>query len=242
MPAATAEMNTASSNAELVSAVSIEPIGMKPLNSHRILFRIPVPVSTKLRRQSARGLEVHFLIKGAQFEADDVDGFGVAPSAPIPLTALLPNGSTRTDAATGKKVPEVEATPFRIRCQFTSGKAATKSGVWYPPVLAPQMAKTTAESGQLRGFDGCAQSRTQSRKAQRKNKMTTAAPPGLPSASGVKRAGSRSASADSGHESDDSHESERSKLARGLGRLGQPGSPSGQGANNPFAPLYYYKH
>ena len=93
------------------------------------------------------------------------------------------------------------------------------------PVLAARMAKTAAETGQLPGFD-----RTQSRKAQHKNKMTTVAPPGPLSASGVKRAGSRSAWADSGHESDDSHaESDRSKLARGLGRLGQQGSPSGEG-------------
>ena len=133
--------------------------------------------------------------------------------------------STRTDATSGKKGPEVEATQFRIRCQFKSGKSATKHGIWYMPVLAARMAKTAAETGQLPGFD-----RTQSRKAQHKNKMTTVVPPGPLSASGVKRAGSRSAWADSGHESDDSHaESDRSKLARGLGRLGQQGSPSGEG-------------
>ena len=107
VPAASSEMQTAPSNVEageIPPTVSIETIGAKPL----------FPVATQLRRQSARGLEVHFLIKGVQFEADDLDGFGVAPPAPIPLTAMLPNGFTRVDATSGKKVPEVEATQFRL--------------------------------------------------------------------------------------------------------------------------------
>ena len=122
-------------------------------------------------------------------------------------------------------------TPFTIRCRFKSGKHATKHGVWYPPALASAMAKAAAQDGQVPGFDGRSQNNSKRRKAARKRAEATALQRGQPFEPPPQIAGTkRSVWADAGDDSDDSAaDSVRSKLARGLARMGGPSSSNSPG-------------
>ena len=102
------------------------------------------PLSSKAGKQSARGLRVHLLVTGVNFDREDDDaagGLGVVQSPAINLIALLPNGKIDavTDQTTSKVVkrPAVEPTLYKIVINGLVGhgryRVVGETPYFYPP-------------------------------------------------------------------------------------------------------------
>ena len=108
---------------EQAALVNIEPIATRPL----------CPLDSLTKKQSVRGLESHFLIKGVAFTEEDdekiASGEAVEPN-PIPMRANLPDGTVSADGLT----PGTAITGLRLRLVGRANSmCAVKQGFWYSP-------------------------------------------------------------------------------------------------------------
>ena len=94
-----------------------------------------VPLNNLDNRQSARGLAIHFLIKGVNFNrtSDDMADPTWAPTSvignPIPLRGAFPSGLIAEDGRT----PSTTDVGIKLRISGMDSPPKIKSGMWYPP-------------------------------------------------------------------------------------------------------------
>ena len=116
---------------------------------HNLLYRRPgvdrLYVYTLYQKSPfTRGLRVHLLITGVNFDREDDDeagGLGVVQSPAISLVALLPNGKVdeTTDQTTGKVVkrPAIEPTLYKVVINGLVGQGIEVPGRGRDALLLP---------------------------------------------------------------------------------------------------------
>ena len=94
-----------------------------------------VPLNNLDNKQSARGLAIHFLIKGVDFNraSDDKADPTWAPTSiignPIPLRGAFPSGLIADDGRT----PSTTDVGIKLRISGLDSPPKIASGMWYPP-------------------------------------------------------------------------------------------------------------
>jgi hypothetical protein len=101
------------------------------------------PLNTLVKKQSSKGVEVHFLVKGVAFCEDPEDDMmeTMVAARPVSLRAAILDGGLSQDGMT----PSTGIGPIKIR--FAAAGDRVKGGVWYPPALVKQMVEQAAAAG-----------------------------------------------------------------------------------------------
>ena len=108
------------------------------------------PLNTLVKKQSSKGVEAHFLVKGVALCQDPEDDMmeTMVAAQPVSLRAVILSGGLSPDGMT----PSTGIMPIKIR--FAAAGDRVKSGVWYPPALVKQMVEQAAAAGPSRGDRG----------------------------------------------------------------------------------------
>lgn len=106
-----------------VASVRIEPFATEAI----------VPLNNLMRNQSARGIKVHYMVYGMQFERTESPELIRAPR--MELTGEFPTGRVSDD---GRR-PEFGQTRIRLQCPGLNGRPKVMGGHWYPPSAQPEV-------------------------------------------------------------------------------------------------------
>ena len=89
-----------------------------------------MPLNNLGREQSARGINVHYIVYGMKFDKEETPGLIRAPR--LELAGDFPTGKVYS---TGMR-PEFEPTRIRIKCPGVRSGGKILCGYWYPPPSA----------------------------------------------------------------------------------------------------------
>lgn len=192
------------------------------------------PLNVLVKRQSAKGLTVHLMVRGVALGADAPDDVSdgdeameePVPAQPIATRALILDGGVSSDGLT----PSASVGQIQIK---GAGDHRTKNGIWYAPSLvAAQRAKEAAEAADAR--DGAwpvagsgkgsfwPSRRTERRAAQRETKAAQAR---------AERFG-KARDGESGNESDTSDASHVRRMAKASVSWGADGGGASGGGSS----------
>ena len=184
------------------------------------------PLDELVKRQSAKGLTAHLLVKGVAIApeagGDDDMSEDVVPAQPISLRANILDGGLSADGLS----PSTSIGTIKLRC---AGDYRTKGGLWYAPSLVSAERAATAAASKASGDSGAGSaSRWSSRRTDRRAEQRATAA----SQARAERFGKgRATSADgSGDESDTS-------VRQRLSRVQFPGGGSAGGSSRPAPDL-----